>query len=224
MYDWVTHVHSHLAGECPHKCSYCYVQKIRRTGEKYKGNLRLIESELDVNYGSGKVIFIEHMNDLFAYHEGIKDISQEWIIDILTHCRKYPGNKYVFQTKNPCRVHLFYKQLPHNCMIGTTIETNFDEYWISAAPNPFVRYLAIKKLREEGYPVFVTIEPIVDFDVDVLSEWIIDIKPEFINIGADSKGCKLPEPTPGKILKFIDILKENGINIKKKTNLERILK
>ena len=25
MYDWVTHMHTHLGGECGHECSYCYL-------------------------------------------------------------------------------------------------------------------------------------------------------------------------------------------------------
>ena len=24
MYSWVDCMHTHLGGECPHKCSYCY--------------------------------------------------------------------------------------------------------------------------------------------------------------------------------------------------------
>lgn len=78
MYPWVTHTHSHLAGECPHRCSYCYVQAMAKRSpalkERFSGPLRLIEKELDVNYGTGKTIFVEHMNDLFA-----EKVPQEFI-------------------------------------------------------------------------------------------------------------------------------------------------
>lgn len=30
MYPWVTHTHTHLRGECPHGCRYCYVQAMER--------------------------------------------------------------------------------------------------------------------------------------------------------------------------------------------------
>jgi len=67
MYPWVSNCHSHLGGECEHHCVYCYVEhsKFGRP-EKYKGILRLIEEEFSVKYGSGKTIFMEHCNDLFA--------------------------------------------------------------------------------------------------------------------------------------------------------------
>ena len=218
MYDWVTHMHSHLAGECPHKCSYCYVQRNKfGVSERYKGEPRLIESELNENYGTGKTIFIEHMNDLFA-----EKVKGRWIIAILKHCREY-DNDYVFQTKNPERVYFYYHALPKKSLLGTTIETNRNINNISKAPIPQKRYEYLKKLRKEGVRVFITIEPIMDFDVDILSKWIIDIRPEFINIGADSKGCGLLEPSAQKILEFINILNENKINIKKKTNLSRLL-
>ena len=61
MYKFVSHTHSHLGGECPHKCIYCYVDSFRHRVPKYQGELRLIEKELEVNYGKGKAIFIEHV-------------------------------------------------------------------------------------------------------------------------------------------------------------------
>jgi len=93
MYGWVTHVHAELGGECAHKCSYCYVNN-RRFGRaaRYCGEMRIIEKERGVELGRGKVIFKEHMNDLFA--EGV---SGEIIQVILDHCKRWPGNTYVFQ-------------------------------------------------------------------------------------------------------------------------------
>lgn len=220
MYDWVTHTHSHLAGKCPHECSYCYVQKMCRT-DKYKGEPRLIESEFFEFYGNGKIIFIEHMNDLFA-----KGINPEWTERILTHCRKLHYNKFVFQTKDVARLLDYYTRgrFPHEAMIGTTIETNRTTKNISKAPEPIERYKYIKCLREMDCPVFVTLEPIMDFDNAELSKWILDIKPEFVNIGADSKRCNLPEPPRWKISNLIETLKVNHIQIKKKSNLERLMK
>lgn len=99
MYPWVTHTHSHLGGECSHKCTYCYVNDpVRGRPAKYQGQLRLIEKELTVKYGSGKTLFVEHCNDLLA-----TDVPDEFIRKILNHCWDWPDNIYVWQTKNPER-------------------------------------------------------------------------------------------------------------------------
>lgn len=220
MYDWVTHMHSHIAGECSHNCRYCYVQRNKfGVSPRYKGKPRLVEYELNVNYGLNNVIFIEHMQDLFA-----TSIKDEWILKILEHCRKYPNNKYIFQTKNPLIAMNYFSYFPTNYMIGTTIETNRDIFNISDAINPYERYLWIKKFKAENCKIFVTIEPIMDFDIDMLSAWIINLKPDFVNIGADSKGGHLTEPSAQKILEFIDVLNKNEITIKKKTNLDRLIR
>ena len=217
MYDWVTHMHSHLAGECLHKCNYCYVQRNPfGVSARYKGQPCLIKYELNTDYGKGNTIFIEHMNDMFA--EGI---FKEWIRSILSHCSSFPSNTYIFQTKNPKRAFKFLDYFPPVFIIGTTIESN-RPYEDSAAPAPIERYEGIRKFKQ--FKTFVTLEPIMDFDVDILFGWLCDIRPDFINIGADSKKCSLPEPLPYKVKDLINKLRQVNINIKKKVNLERLLK
>lgn len=49
-------------------------------------------------------------------------------------------------------------------------------------------------------------------------------KPNFINIGADSKGCGLPEPTGLQVQALIKGIKDLGIEIRVKHNLERLLR
>lgn len=217
MYDRVSHVHTHLAGECQHKCSYCYVGRTRQgRPEKYQGPPRLLEKEFQVNYGSGKVIFIEHMNDLFG--PGIPNV---WIDRIFSHCCTYPQNEYVFQTKNPSRAEIFIESFPPKVMLGITIETN-REIPISKAPSPTDRFLSMAFFSSRKYKTFITIEPIMDFDVVPFVGWIKRIRPTFINIGADSKGCNLPEPSPLKVRQLIDLISMAGIEIRKKINLKRL--
>jgi len=72
--------------------------------------------------------------------------------------------------------------------------------------------------------LFVTIEPIMDFDLADLVTWIILIRPEFVNIGADSKGHKLPEPSSDKVRQLIRMITAAGIEIREKHNLGRLLK
>jgi hypothetical protein len=76
--------------------------------------------------------------------------------------------------------------------------------------------------RIGNFKKFVTIEPILDFDIDVLLDWIIHIDPEFVNIGADSKGHGLPEPSIEKVMQFIEELTGCGIEVREKHNLERL--
>lgn len=218
MYPWVTHTHCHLGGECPHKCSYCYVNSFPfGRPERYKGPLRLIEKEFSVNYGKGKTIFIENCNDLFA-----KKVSVAFINPILEHCRKWPENTYVFQTKNPRRMAYFYTHFPNNVIFGTTIESTLYYHDIMReAPMPLSRVQGMKMLPPTSRK-FVTIEPVIDFDVDILASWIDQIRPEFLNLGADSKGNNLPEPSIEKIMRFTEKLKEYGIELREKHNLARL--
>ena len=222
MYNWVTHTHGHLAGKCSHACSYCYVQamgeRFPAMKAKYSGPIRLIKSELSVDYGSEKTIFIEHMNDLFA--DGVTD---EMIGHIICHVNGFPDNKYVFQTKNPLRAEgWLLKSGIKSFMIGTTIESNREYPSISKAPSPENRRRGMMAFIGKA-ETFITIEPILDCDVDHLCAIICDIKPAFVNIGADSKGCNLPEPSPAKIKELVRNLQTAGIVIRKKSNLSRLM-
>jgi protein gp37 len=220
MYSWISHTHTHLAGKCPHGCSYCAIQAMAKRfpamKDKYSGPLRLIEDEFKVKYGTGKTIFIENCNDMWA-----EDVPQDLIMKILDHCWAYPENTYVFQTKNPVRYSKNFDDIPPLSMLGCTIETNRDTSAFSKAPLPTDRvtpmmFLPVRK--------FITIEPILDFDVVELSGWIRAIMPNFINIGADSKGHGLPEPSADKINALIENIQSLGIEIREKHNLERLMR
>jgi len=224
MYDWVSHTHSHLRGKCPHECKYCYVQSMAKKyaslNEKYSGEeITLDESELDVNYGKGKLIFIEHMNDLFA--EGVEG---GMISDILHHCCEYPESKYVLQTKNPYRYNDFRYQIPTGTICGTTIESNRFHEVMGKAPIPLKRILGISNIRAAGFETFITIEPILDFDVEDFACMIEIAKPSFVNIGADSKGHGLDEPSYAKIMELYNRICQLGIEVRKKINLDRLNK
>ena len=52
----------------------------------------------------------------------------------------------------------------------------------------------------------------------------VEIKPDFISIGADSKGSSLSEPLEEKIASLINAIESAGIKIKVKKNLYRIRK
>lgn len=216
MYDWISDTWNPLAGECPHKCVYCSTKSIpwKAVREKYSGALRLDEKAMKKNLGKGKTWFVCSQNDLFA-----KSVPAETINTVLNHCIKYPDNTYIFQTKNPARYLDFFFLFP-DFILGSTIESNRD-YGTSKAPASRHRMESMIELKGRK---FVTIEPINDFDLDIFSIWIKYINPEFVNIGADSKKHNLPEPPAEKIIQLIEELKECGIEVRQKSNLERLVK
>lgn len=220
MYPWVTHTHNHLGGQCPHQCAYCYVDNPRfGRPARYTGPIRIVLDELKVSYGSGKTIFLENMGDLFA-----EAVPKEFIQAVLEHCRKFPQNTYVFQTKNPKRVVGEISSLPPQCIVGTTIESDLHlKDVMGNAPHPYERFAAITYLKAiaPGLKTFVTMEPILSF-TGRLGRWIEAARPDFVNIGADSKGNGLPEPTVRQVFDLIAKLTEARIEVRQKKNLTRL--
>ena len=89
------------------------------------------------------------------------------------------------------------------------------------APVPMMRVVEMNSFIKN--PTFVTIEPIMDFDLEILVKYIKLCHPNQVNIGADSGNNHLPEPSKEKILELISALKE-FTNIDQKRNLSRLLK
>ena len=67
-----------------------------------------------------------------------------------------------------------------------------------------------------------SIEPIMAFDFEEFLGWILQIKPAFVSIGADSKGHKLPEPTASELDNFVVALRDIT-EVKLKKNLARLM-
>jgi len=144
-------------------------------------------------------------------------VMGRWIADTLNHCIWYEdGNKYLFQSKNPARFKGY--SFPDDTILGTTIESNRYYPEISKAPAPLERKLALHYLDS---PLMISIEPILDFDLDVMVKWIREITPKFVSIGADSGNNHLPEPSGEKVDALIEALKE-FTEVKIKDNLKRL--
>lgn len=215
MYPWVSYTWNPLAGKCQHDCHYCYMKRsFLGNLKKYKGEVRLAEEELDTDLGSDRTIFVGSATDIFG-----EWVPESAIKSILSYCRKFPNN-YLFQSKNPGRIAEFLELLPKNSIIGTTLETN-REYNISQAPQPPQRYQDFLSIE---YPrKMVSIEPILDFDLEEFLMWIEKINPEFVSIGADSKNYDLQEPDSNKIEELIKGIKA-FTEIRSKKNLKRVIK
>ena len=203
MYEFITHTGNVIKGECPHNCSYCYMKKWKLKPP------RLDEKEIKTDTEIGNFIFIGSSIDMFAM-----DIPDKWIRETLLYLSKY-NNKYFFQSKNVANMIKFFDQMPINSFLCTTIETNrFYPEIMGNAPHPEDRVFS-------GLH-YVTIEPIMDFDIDELFEMIVRCKPLQVNIGADSGKNNLPEPSFEKVMTLIEMLK-GFTTIHKKRNLDRLL-
>lgn len=207
MYSWVTHTWNTVKGECPHGCTYCFM---KRYGKQKP--IRFDEKELKTDLGSGNFIFVGSSCDMWA-----DSIPEEWIKKTLEHCDKF-DNTYLFQTKNPRNIRRILSEKSRVCV---TLETNrwYPEI-MKDSPKPEDRVNEIKLIR---HPVYITMEPILDFDLDDVMRMIYYCSPQQINIGADSGNNNLPEPSKEKLEQLIFALK-SYYTIDQKRNLGRLLK
>lgn len=231
MYDGVKPINE-MGGECQHKCLYCstkwFCHMYPASKQKYSGEYELFEHELKKNLKGDQVVFICGQNDLLE-----ASVPRDIINAILIRSmERDQSNLYMIQTKNPKRFKEFLDILPENYMLGTTLETNREEIIeeISEAPTIESRVDAMVSLKR--HPRYVTIEPILDFDLKEFVALIRRIKPNNVFIGADSKvhkypkiynNLKLPEPSAKKIVKLMEALEKFTV-VEQKTNLIRLLK
>jgi DNA repair photolyase len=209
MYSWVTHTWNTIKGKCPHDCSYCYMHK---WGEQKP--VRFDDKEMMTDLEMGRIIFVGSSCDMFA-----SEIPDAWISKTIDRCLDF-NNIYLFQSKNPQRFSDYLNHLYTDTRFCTTIETNrrYDKF-MGNTPGPKERAYF---LREWPFDRYVTIEPIMDFDLKELVEIIKVCEPKQVNIGADSGNNHLPEPSAQKVLELIDELKKFTV-IDQKRNLNRIL-
>lgn len=218
MYPFVTHTWNTVKGACPHGCSYCYMKRFGEQPPLHFDKKELKTPLVDPETGKdGLFIFVGSSCDMWAV-----GVWGNWISSTLEHCLKY-DNRYLFQSKCPTRFMVYESKLPHNSILGTTLESNIDYPSISGhrTPPPDLRWPAMRLLKNEGWRIMITIEPILDFDLKPFVEMLQDIEPSWINIGADSQGHNLPEPPAEKVRELIAEL-ERFTEVKIKPNLKRI--
>lgn len=212
MYEFVTHTWNAISGKCSFDCQYCYMKV---WGEQKP--IRLDKKQLKTDLGKDNYIFVGSSTDMFA-----PDIPHKWIKQVLEHCKKFE-NTYLFQSKNPKMFGTYMNDFPEKTILCTTIETNRDISNISKAPSVKDRAGVMEIISKLGYfDTAITIEPILDFDVEEFADMIKKIKPKFVTIGADSKKHGLKEPTKEKVDALIKALSK--FDIKVKDNLGRLLK
>lgn len=212
MYQFLTDTWNIIKGKCFHDCSYCYMKQY-----KNQKQVRFDEKELKTDLGTGNFIFVGSSCDMFA-----KNIPEEWIYRIIQYMARF-NNRYLLQTKNPQRLYEFSCKhgLPKNTVVCTTIESNrwYNDI-MKNSPLPFQRSVGMNQIK--GLDRHVTIEPIMRFDLLPMVALIKNCLLTQVNIGADSSGNKLPEPTGKEIQALIKELEKFTI-VKLKKNLNRLL-
>ena len=210
MYEFVTHTWNAIKGECLHGCTYCYMHRWGKQNQP-----RLDQKELKTDLGHGNFIFTGSSIDMFA-----GNIPTEWIKKTLAHCCNF-DNKYLFQTKNPSRFLNF--KMPKS-VFCTTIESDmFYPEIMKQSPKPYERAIYTEIISKIGFETYVTIEPIMDFNLYKMIELIKKCQPQQVNIGANTGKIQLPEPPKGKIMELIIELKK-FTTVHEKSNLKRLLK
>ena len=206
MYEFITHTWNTIKGKCYHDCSYCYMKRWGKLNP-----IRFDEKELKTDLGKGNFIFVGSSCDMWA-----QNIPEEWIEKTLNYCDKF-DNKYLFQTKNPYNIR---RILCHDSNVCVTLETNrhYPEI-MRNSPIPAQRVEQMKYIR---HPLYITIEPLMDFDLPEFVEMLKICNPIQINIGADSGNNNLPEPSKEKVLQLINEI-QKFTTIHNKKNLKRLL-
>lgn len=191
---------------CHFSCSFCYARRIakrqkHRCEKCYEFVPHAHPERLSRRFKPGDNIFVCSMGD-------ISYAKTSYVDQIFALVRTHPETTFMFQSKYPlCFIAWrMFITIPDNCVLGTTIETNRSTKEFSEAPDTEARKTWLSAIRTRTY---VTIEPIMDFDHNVMVSWIKEIRPEFVYVGynsLDSKNEHLPEPTIDKTKMLIAAL------------------
>jgi hypothetical protein len=106
---------------------------------------------------------------------------------------------FLLQSKNPEYFSQFIPDFPKNTVLMTTIESNINYPGVTKAPpvaKRFDDFLQLPWPRKA-----LVMEPVLNFDVEVIEDWAKRLKPEAIFIGFESKRkCNLIEPSSSKVV------------------------
>lgn len=217
MFKSVTKTWNVFVG-CRFDCTYCNARKAAETRlrhiPRYSDGFtpKLVEEELNRKFKPGEFIFVAYMGDIFW-------ASSHEVERILERIKQFPDTCFLIQTKSPSTFFTFPSPIPSNVVLGTTIETNRD-FHTTEAPLPIDRF---RQLAENPHPhKFLSIEPIMDFDLNVMTVWIDALKPQIIEVGADNYHNHLPEPPWEKVEALLERLRAICPIVMEKEGLERL--
>ena len=144
--------------------------------EKHKGGFKpnIAEHEIEKRFRKQHISVCD-MGDLFGAW-----ILKDWILKVLKAVRNSPSSYFFFLTKNPKRYFEFLKVFPKNLVLRAIIETNID-YKVSSAPSVIKRYECFVGIPYHNK--MVSIEPIMEFNLDVFVGWFKELFPLLVHMG-----------------------------------------
>jgi DNA repair photolyase len=212
MFPFITETWNPLGGECPHDCKGCwakaYIKRLKM--KKYQGSYTIDPKQINKKFKPGSFIFVCDMLDLFA-----ANVPMEAIMRIMRKIAAQPEVTFLLLTRNPR--YMWLMEIPKNCIVGATIETDINYSELTNAPSPRERILAMRAIVKDGYNrTFICIEPIKKFN-EGFEKLIIPLKPWGVAIGYDNYHNNFPEPSLAETLDLIAKLEAAGIKVYRKT-------
>ena len=219
MYDLSVKQWSPWVG-CDHDCRYCrpsFQAQLKRQGKKKcpdcynftpHGHPSRLQNPTLPRTGFMQFIFTCSSGD-------IAFCPDQYVRQIIAVIRRHKDKTFLLQSKDP---RVFRKaKFPDNVILGITLETNRDALAqaVSKAPPPSERLDVFRAVQHRQK--MVTIEPVMDFDLDTMIQWIEDLGPCMVWLGYDSKRANLPEPKLAKVKELYWELGRRGIVVVLKT-------
>lgn len=188
---------------CRFNCSYC-TPSFQRQMKRQKQNCGLCY-RYEPHFHLERLKRVPNSKLIFACAFGdISSALAHELDKIVQVMARHPDKTFLLQSKSPGTFNRR-RGYPSNVVIGTTAETTSNTQAISNAPSPMRRLDSLFAVRHNRK--FITVEPIIEFDLEKFVQEIKLVAPEFVYIGYDSHNCGLPEPLLEKTLELIERLK-----------------
>ena len=204
---------------CEHECIYCkssFQRQLKRWAKKNCPGCYAFTPHTHPERLDQRLPRTQYMQFIFTCSSGdIAFCSTEYLEEIITRIRSQPDRAFLIQSKDPGTFDRVV--FPKNVVLSTTLETNRDGLCegISKAPKPSQRYKDFLEVKH--HLKMVTIEPVIDFDSNVMIDWIENINPCMVWLGYDSGKNRLPEPKLEKVMSLNWELAKRGFVVVLKT-------
>lgn len=186
---------------CKHDCRYCgssFKAQQKRWGKGNCPQCYKFEPHFHENRLQDSLPYTGFNQFIFTCSSGdIAFCNTNDLKKIIARIENEPDKTFLIQSKNPKTFNRVI--FPKNVILGTTIETTNDVLYgqTAKAPKPSQRF---RDFLTVDHPTkMVTIEPVIDFDMETMVQWISKINPCMVWLGYDSKRNNLPEPELAKV-------------------------